>query len=186
MLSNQAFFYLRHGETDWNLAHRVQGQTDIPLNDNGLRQAEAACGRLAACKIPLICTSPLARAAETARIVNRALDVPVEVIEDLREANWGDHEGLVRGQWFTDWLKGLATPPGAETYKDFIARATAGINAALARAENVLIVSHGGVYRAVHAHARLAAGEDLGNCVPIHHRPPDAAHPWWTAEVVGP
>lgn len=185
MLSNQAFFYLRHGETDWNLSRRVQGQTDIPLNTNGIRQAEAACSLLAGQEIPLICSSPLSRARVTAGIVNRVLGVPIEIIEDLREANWGDHEGLVRGQWFTDWLKGV-TPWGAESYKDFIARATAGINAALARAENVLIVSHGGVYRAIRAHARLAGGDELGNCVPIHHRPPDPGHPWWTAEVVGP
>lgn len=62
MLTASAFYYLRHGETDWNLARRIQGCSDIALNARGVAQAEAARDALRGCTIATICVSPLARA----------------------------------------------------------------------------------------------------------------------------
>jgi hypothetical protein len=115
-------FYLRHGETDWNRAHRAQGHTDIPLNATGIAQARAAVAPLLGCAIATICTSPLARARVTAEIVNQRLRRPLVVIDALKECGLGVHEGEPRGDWFRAWRRG-DTPDGAEPYEAFIARA---------------------------------------------------------------
>ena len=79
-LTEVAFYYLRHGETDWNRDRLCQGHTDIPLNETGRSQAESAKVRLQDCEIATICCSPLARARETAEIVNQALGHPGPVL----------------------------------------------------------------------------------------------------------
>src|ERR1700722_12377889 len=99
MLAETPFFYLRHGETDWNRAHRAQGHSDIPLNPTGVAQAQAAVAPLLGCGIATICTSPLARARVTAEIVNRQLACPLIVIDALKECGLGVHEGQSRGDW---------------------------------------------------------------------------------------
>src|SRR5687767_15916178 len=87
-------YIFRHGETDWNLARRIQGHTDIALNERGRDQARDLANRLERYPIQAILSSDLARARETAEIVARRSDVPVFVDERLREASLGDAEGL--------------------------------------------------------------------------------------------
>ena len=89
----------RHGETDWNVERRIQGNTDIPLNENGIRQAHSLSSYLEREQrekgVPLsfVFTSPLKRAEETAEIVGKRLAVPVEVIPGLEEMDFGVCEG---------------------------------------------------------------------------------------------
>jgi len=106
MLMASAFYYLRHGETDWNRARRIQGCSDIALNARGIAQAEAAREALRGCAIATICVSPLARARETARIVNQALERPIVVLDALRECSFGPYEGVVDPDWFASWRGG--------------------------------------------------------------------------------
>jgi len=183
MLTTAPFYYLRHGETDWNWERRQQGQSDIPLNETGRAQAHAAAPLLADCGIATICTSPLQRARETADIVNRTLDVDLVVVDGLIECNWGVGESQVNDGWYENWRDG-GFLDGAESHTDFVARSLAAINEALDLPEPVLIVGHGGVYRAVKIHARLDLEFSLSNSVPVRHDPPTSDYPWWTATEI--
>lgn len=187
MLAETCFYYLRHGETDWNLAHRLQGHSDTRLNATGIAQARAAIGPLSGCGIVTICTSPLARARETAEIVNAELRRPLVVIDDLKECGYGVQEGTTRGSgdWFQPWRHGEATPDGAEPFETFIARALAGLNAALAHPGPVLIVSHAGVYWAIQRYARLDPAALLLNAVAVRHDPPCVDVPGWITTEIG-
>jgi len=86
-------YYIRHGQTDWNLKHLVQGSTDIPLNDTGRQQARDAQKDVVGKNIDLIIASPLSRARETAEIINEAIGVELILDDRLRERNYGSHEG---------------------------------------------------------------------------------------------
>lgn len=184
MLRPRPFFYLRHGETDWNLAERCQGHTDVPLNETGREQARRARDALAGVGIATICASPLGRAHETARIVAEAVAAPIVLIDDLKECGFGVYEGGQMGPWHAEWLAGTATPEGGEDLEGFLARALRGINAAIERPGPVLIVAHGGVYRSIRRHAAFEDREPLANCLPLHHLPPTEAHPAWRAVPV--
>lgn len=87
-------YIMRHGTTDWNVAYRLQGRTDIPLNGEGRRMAERA--RAEALGIPFdVCySSPLVRARETAEIVLRGRNVPILTDERLIEMCFGVCEGM--------------------------------------------------------------------------------------------
>jgi broad specificity phosphatase PhoE len=148
----------RHGETEWNALGRLQGHTDIPLNDRGKQQARDLAAALRAANVGVrhVVTSDLARARETGAIVadELGLDAP-RVIADLRERKFGLFEGLTRGEinerhpeawkaWQT-----LQTPPhGGEP----LAAATARVHAVLEQligegGDPALVISHGGVMR---------------------------------------
>lgn len=88
------FFVLRHGQTDWNLQARLQGSTDIPLNDIGREQARLAAELLDGLGITKIVASPLSRALETARIVGERLSLEPFIDARLIERNFGLFEGL--------------------------------------------------------------------------------------------
>ena len=184
MLTPQPFFFLRHGETDWNRERRAQGQIDIPLNPTGIAQAVAARDRLRHCGIATVCSSPLQRALATAQIVNQALRRPLVVIDALKERHLGAWQGEVAGADPPEWLRGKA-PPGGETDAQFLARALAGLNAAIARDGPVLIVAHGGVYWAMQRHAGLDHAAPAANALPLRHDPPGGAAAGWAATVVG-
>jgi probable phosphoglycerate mutase len=177
-LTHRNFYFVRHGQTNWNLEHRAQGQTDVPLNSHGRTQAHTIHAKIKHAGIKLICTSPLQRARETAEIVASALSLPVQVIDELKEACWGGFEGAVKGEWYTDWLDGRSGN-GAEPYGEFIQRATRGINAALANDGPVLIVAHGGVYWAIEHGTRIRNGGDAANCGVLFHESPSPATPDW-------
>jgi probable phosphoglycerate mutase len=86
-------FVVRHGETDWNLAQRFQGHTDIPLNATGERQAELLSERLAKEPIEAIYTSDLKRAQQTAETSARRHGLKARLEPGLRERNFGAFEG---------------------------------------------------------------------------------------------
>ena len=109
-LIHTPFWYLRHGETDWNKQGLQQGSVDIPLNETGLAQAREAAERLHGKGITTIIASPLSRARVTAEIVAERLGLPVTIDPDLREVGWGIHEGTGMADWFQDWIAGHATP----------------------------------------------------------------------------
>lgn len=89
------FIFLRHGQTDWNLEGRFQGQTDIPLNATGISQAGQAARLLKRQHISHVVSSPLIRALKTAAIVAEGLGLPIHVDTQIRERSFGAFDGLV-------------------------------------------------------------------------------------------
>ncbi|MCF6138993.1 histidine phosphatase family protein [Pseudalkalibacillus berkeleyi] len=85
--------FIRHGVTDWNLERRAQGQSDVPLNEEGMLQAKALGRRFSGEKWDAIYTSDLSRAKTTAEAVAEVLDIQVKPDERLREISFGDMEG---------------------------------------------------------------------------------------------
>lgn len=95
---------IRHGQTDWNLAARMQGRTDIPLNDTGREQALVAASVLENEPWDIVVSSPLGRARETAEIIGRALRVPLGAsYDELTEQDFGAAEGTLVAELATRW-----------------------------------------------------------------------------------
>lgn len=87
-------YFIRHGETDWNVGHLLQGQRDIPLNDHGREEARRAARALAAIPLDLCVTSPLSRTRETASLLLAGRSIPQQTDPDLLEVGFGPYEGL--------------------------------------------------------------------------------------------
>lgn len=160
---------VRHGETDWNVARRLQGFTDIPLNAEGLRQAHAAATHLTQEGFDAIYSSDLQRALATAQIIGRQIDVPVELDEHLRERNFGQLQGLTpdeAAERFPDIQPRVrareleATPPDGESLAAFAERVHKGLDGIARRhpGQTVLAVAHGGVLDIAY---RIATGMPL-------------------------
>lgn len=177
-LNPTSFWFLRHGETDWNAQGLSQGRTDIPLNAIGLLQARRAAVAMQGKGVATIVASPLGRALNTAEIVAASLELPVETDADLMEVSFGTEEGKPMGDWYDDWIAGSFTPEGAETFQGLKARAVSAINRATARPGPVLVVAHGALFRAL----RLAFGHEPNvrtpNALPIWCEPPQQGEVW--------
>ncbi|SJN44542.1 Phosphoglycerate mutase [Microbacterium esteraromaticum] len=153
---------VRHGQTDWNLDRRIQGATDIPLNDTGRADAKAAAAVLSGGSYDAIYASPLLRATETAQIIARELGLAEPAMtRGMRERHFGDGEGLHVDDYLARYGDWHAVVPQAETLVqvgeramdslDRIVRASRRRSAP--RAESLIVVSHGGVIRALLMHA---------------------------------
>jgi len=146
----------RHGETEWNAIGRLQGQTDIALNDVGRDQARALAAGLRDSEITAVWTSDLARAHETGAIVARLLGLDAPAVDpELRERRFGILEGLTRHECETlhpqawqAWQSQTGTPPGAEPRVEAAARLARALDRIAATGGGpVLVVSHGAVMR---------------------------------------
>lgn len=173
------FWFLRHGETDWNAQGISQGNVDIPLNATGIAQARAAAQKLRNRGIATIVSSPLSRARVTAEFVGAALDLPIEIDPDLREVAFGVQEGQKMSGWFADWIAGVATPNGAETFAALRRRAVAAANRATAQPPAVLIVAHGALFRSLRSAMGIEPNMRTQNAVPIFCEPPGPGRPAW-------
>lgn len=167
VLPRREFWFLRHGETDWNARQLAQGAADIQLNARGLEQAHAAAELLRGLGIVAIHASPLSRARDTAEIAARVLGLEVNIVPELREAAYGIHEGVPMSGWFHGWVTGENTPQGAESFADLRRRACRAMDYCLAGAAPALIVAHGGLFRALRAEMGLEADLRPPNAVPI-------------------
>ena len=144
-------YLVRHGETDWNLAHRIQGSTDIDLNDTGRAQA-ATTGRLLARRDwDAIVSSPLSRARETAQIIAAevGLGEPV-LLPAIVERRYGAAEGLDYNE-IDALFPGDTEVPGRESREEVADRVLPAIVALAEQypGQSVIVVGHGGVIRAV-------------------------------------
>lgn len=189
MIIRKPFYYIRHGQTDWNVEHRFQGSQDIPLNKTGIAQAHSAKERVRDLPITNIYSSTLQRARRTADIINEGLNLPVTDMDDLQECNFGVLEGELSlsnasGRSFSeDWKNGI-TPDKAETYVDFTDRVFRAINSVLETDGTPLIVAHGAVFWPVHTHMQLDLIGSLPNADPVHLMPPATGQDHWTLAVV--
>lgn len=152
---------VRHGQTDWNLGRRIQGATDIPLNDTGRADARAAAALLAGDTHHAVYASPLVRAHETARIIAAELGLSEPVItRGLREREFGVAEGIPVADYLQQYGDWQAEVPGAETLAQVRERALDSLDRIVRAsrrrsspsAESIIVVSHGGVIRALLGH----------------------------------
>ncbi|WP_419899603.1 histidine phosphatase family protein [Roseomonas sp. USHLN139] len=186
-LIRKPFWFLRHGETDWNAQGLSQGNIDIPLNAVGIAQAERAARALAAQaveerRIATVVASPLGRAKATAETAAAALGLPVELHGPLHEVSFGVQEGQPMAGWFDDWVEGHFTPEGAESFLQLRERTVAAINHCLAQPGPVLVVAHGALWRAFRAEAGLPANVRTPNALPMWVTPPAEGETAWRFE----
>ena len=104
---------IRHGETDWNVEKRIQGHTDVPLNEVGRAQALAMAFNAAHQRFAAIYSSDLLRAVETAQVLAQREDLEVSLLPQLRERHYGLFQGITAAQ-------GAALHPAAYAY--YVAR----------------------------------------------------------------
>lgn len=161
-------YFIRHGETDWNLQDRIQGQTDIPLNANGISQAMNLGSLLADIPFTAAFSSDLSRAQQTAELVLQPRSLPIVPSLSLRERSAGALEG-VNKEHFEERIRPfllseqalhhetyLCTPwhPEIETSHSVFKRVTHFLFplVALHLSQTLLVVSHGGVLRSILDH----------------------------------
>lgn len=160
---------VRHGETDWNRDRRIQGSTDIPLNDTGREQAREAAAQLreqrgpSASVAPIVVASDLSRARETAEIIAAELDLPApRVYPGLRERAYGDAEGVDAAEFIARWGDWhTAEVPGAEPWPHLRERGLQALaqvvrdarSSTAPAAASVIAVTHGALIRELIRHA---------------------------------
>ncbi len=175
-LPRRNFYFLRHGQTAWNVEGRFQGHTDIPLNELGLAQAHDAAKILVRCPVDLVVASPLIRARRTAEIVSDQLGRPLLFDDELKERHFGAFEGLivneVKAKFGLQPHQRLVEhlPPDAEQWHETGARTMRVLGKWLTRhpKEMLLFVSHSGLFDALH---QLTFGTRLEpKHVPYHWR----------------
>jgi broad specificity phosphatase PhoE len=142
----------RHGETEWSRDGRHTGRTDIPLTDEGRRQARVLAQALGEWSFGRVLSSPLERAVETCRLAG--LGDRVEITDDLLEWDYGEYEGITtpqireqRPDWYL-WRDGC---PGGEQPGDVARRVDRVLAAVGAEREDVALFAHGHVLRVLAA-----------------------------------
>ena len=148
--------FIRHGETDWNLQQRFQGQIDVPLNATGLAQAARLAQRLAADRHDALFSSDLVRAQQTAAPLAAAWGLLPTLVPGLREQSFGVLEGLDvptikqrHAELWQQWLqhRGDFALPGGESLRQLHVRVIDTVRelAAAAGGRRLAVVTHGGV-----------------------------------------
>lgn len=152
-------WFVRHGETEWNRTKRYQGHSDIPLNENGRRQAQETASLLAKETLSAIYASDLKRAVETAEAIAQTHELRVQQNSALRELHFGLWEGLRYEQIMEKWADELSLmyehpekgcAPEGEGFSELAKRAWPALQAireAHQEEEAIAVVAHGGTIR---------------------------------------
>ena len=175
-----SIYFVRHGQTDWNITLQLQGGTDICLNETGKKQARQTRENLKGTRIDKIYCSPLSRARETAEIINELWHAEIVVDDRLKERCFGVMEGIPRKEipvkdlWAASWEPLFReSEPAALFYKRIGNFLDDVVEDALHR--EILIVAHGGVsipYQYYfEGYQASVPGKELiaGNCEVIHY-----------------
>ena len=185
IIPHQAFYLIRHGETDWNTRRLITGQQDISLNQNGHKQARSVVKILQNKNIQQIFCSSLQRTRQTADIINQHLNVSIFYRDDLIERGWGQGEGRPhphKTSLMTIEDKDL--PEGAESAAHFQRRITTALAHILEHCEGIpLIVAHGGVFVTL-IHFFQNDPLHIHNCLPYLFEPPQTSIEGWTFQEV--
>ncbi len=168
---------IRHGETDWNVEGRWQGQADVPLNSRGLEQASQVAQRLRMHEIQAIYASDLSRASQTAEALAKVTGRPVLVDTRLREIHQGTWQGMLVSQIQERYAEAFqqrrenpfsVAPPGGETAQQVQERVLHALECILADHPNdtVAVVSHGFVIAVILAYFENHAITKVWDLVP--------------------
>ena len=147
----------RHGQTDWNLRRKVQGKSNIGLNEVGIEQAEKLAKKLANEPIDLIICSPLLRARQTAEIINKNRNIPIIYDNRISEIDYGEFEGMELADFnlsaFWNYYNNNKYLR-AENIKEFFKRVYDFIDKQKKKKKekNILLVAHGGISIAVNCY----------------------------------
>ena len=160
------FFFLRHGETENNRLGLIAGSCDVPVNATGMTQACSAAQRLGGSGVDAIWCSPLQRARTTAQCVATALALPIVIVPQLAERNWGELENKPR-----ELRAHVVTPPGGESLEVFRSRTLAGLRQ-IRPSKLPLIVAHSGTFRVLTEWLGIAPrSAPIDNCMPLRFAP---------------
>lgn len=175
----QPFYFLRHGQTESNVRGTIAGSLNIPLTERGHAEARAAVVALERHDVTAIYSSALRRARDTAETIGAALKLPVILIPNLAERNWGVLEGQPR-----ELRARGVTPLSAETAEEFTGRVLEGL-AEINSGGTPLVVAHSGVFRVLcRAVGMLEPVEPIANARPMRCIPPDGQHSAWHVEIL--
>lgn len=170
-IPHKPFYFIRHGETDWNLSRTIQGHTDIPLNHTGISQAHSAKQLLQDLTFEHIHTSPLQRAYQTAKILGGSADC-LSIYRGLMERKWGEYEGTPHMEHLSS-LCDADLPKEAETMNEFAKRVLETMHKIVAESTEVpLIVAHGGVFVVLAKSLVMRPEIRSSNCHPFLFEPP--------------
>jgi broad specificity phosphatase PhoE len=141
---------LRHGQTDWNIDLRLQGSSDIPLNETGRNQAAVAGATFSREDWDVIIASPLSRARDTAQIVAQQLNMPVVIVPELVERSFGVAEGYSHSEW-RKMYEANEHIEGLESLEDLRSRCELLLQLIATEYDGlrVLAISHGALIRKV-------------------------------------
>jgi broad specificity phosphatase PhoE len=173
-LLSAPFYFVRHGESEANVASVIAGAIEPPLTPNGRAQAERAANLLMGRGIAAIIASPQGRAADTAHAIAVRLGLPVAFDPGLVERRWGVWEGRPIGErphYFID-------PEQGESWPVFVERTRLTVEAIRLPSPTV-VVAHSGTHRALRELVGLdPSGESVANGLPILFAPAAPGSPW--------
>lgn len=167
-------YFIRHGETDWNVAGRIQGSYDSELNETGINQAKELGSKVleSELKIARIYSSKQKRALKTAEIISEITNIECIPTEGLEEINLGSWEGLkwkeVREKYpteYEEWYqkRRYTKAPNGESYQDMLERVLEALHKIIAaNSEDVVIVTHGAVIMCLQCYITDTPFNDMG------------------------
>ncbi|WP_295158362.1 histidine phosphatase family protein [Selenomonas sp. AE3005] len=150
--------FIRHGQTEWNVAGRYQGQSDVQLTAEGRRQAEQLAADFPVNTVDAVYASDLQRAMVTAETIAQKFGLPVQAEPAFREVSFGKWEGLTYQQIVAEWEEGMTNflqhpdileIPGGETFPAVQKRATDKLQELVKKhdGQTIVVVAHGAVLR---------------------------------------
>jgi probable phosphoglycerate mutase len=167
-------YLMRHGRTDWNVRHKLQGRTDIPLNEEGRQMARDAHDEYLDTHFDICYCSPLIRAVETAELLLEGRNVPIVKDDRLLEMCFGDYEGIEHSfkipdcpinVIFQDPASYKESVGGAETIEELNARTKSFLDELvypkIAEGKDVLIVGHGAMNCSLISNVKNLPREDF-------------------------
>ena len=164
-----SIYFTRHGQTDWNIRYVIQGRIDVPLNEEGKKQAKQVAELLKDVHLDAIIASPMKRAIATAEAINEYHRLPIETDERIIEQFYGELEGKPRsGETYLEHRSSIAKRyPKGEGYFDVVYRVYDFLNQLKKerRDQDILIVAHGGMSRIVHSYFV----DDMDNDTFVHY-----------------
>jgi broad specificity phosphatase PhoE len=173
---------IRHGETDWNVEGRYQGQSDVPLNPIGVKQARDLARKFIPRSLDTIFSSNLSRAQQTALMLSEATGAPLHLDPRLREIDQGEWEGMLFSDIRTRYSEVYeqrrhypleVAPPGGETVGQVRERVLEAVKEIIQQHPNrrIAIVSHGLALAIIKVHFRDLPIADVWNQIPRNAEP---------------
>lgn len=150
--------FIRHGQTEWNVTGRYQGQSDVKLTEEGRKQAEKLADNFPVAKVDAVYASDLCRAMVTAETIANKFGLKVQAEPAFRELSFGDWEGLTYQQIVDKWEEAMANflqhpdileIPGGESFPAVQQRAMKRLNELIEKhdGQTIVVVAHGAVLR---------------------------------------